>query len=338
MSTRKLKKSDKKSGRKRPRANNVDITVTPSPDSTLEQNKTPKSKKKLRFNTSEYGSSEKKLPVKKRKSLKPVLKRSEETSMDTTETRWIGRLTNKHKFTISNDQPICSDIMNEVQRILAAQYPDVNGLQQTEKTPVWDEAENKWKYARKFTNERSPSVQIHHTGNFHWVTSVKLDGEIYVLDSLSKGKLTASLQIQLASIYGSDYKKLHVKIPHIQQQTNSVDCGIFAIANAVQFCLSYYHGNDLIQYDIPFMRDHLLHCIEHERFSPFPRIQTKAKLNKRKPIYIEIPCDCKCHLPNLMEEMVGCDAMQQQCSAWRHRSCACADAEDDWLCTPHRNK
>ena len=77
---------------------------------------------------------------------------------------------------------------------------------------------------------------------------------------------------------------------------------------------------------------------EHERFSPFPRIQTKAKLYKRKPVFIEIPCDCKCHLPNLMEEMVGCDAMQQQCSAWRHRSCAGADADDDWLCTPHRNK
>lgn len=100
---------------------------------------------------------EEKLPINKRKSLKLVLKRSEENSMGTTETIWIGRLTNKHKLTISNiNQPICSDIMNEVQRILAAQYPDVNGLQQTEKSPVWDEAENKWKYARKFTNERSP--------------------------------------------------------------------------------------------------------------------------------------------------------------------------------------
>ena len=87
---------------------------------------------------------EEKLPINKRKSLKLVLKRSEENSMGTTETIWIGRLTNKHKLTISNiNQPICSGIRNEVQRILAAQYPDVNGLQQTEKTPVWDEAENK---------------------------------------------------------------------------------------------------------------------------------------------------------------------------------------------------
>ena len=50
---------------------------------------------------------------KKRKSLKPALKRSEENSMGTTETIWIGRLTNKHKLTIINiKQPICSDIMN----------------------------------------------------------------------------------------------------------------------------------------------------------------------------------------------------------------------------------
>ena len=45
-----LKRSDKKSGRKRPRKNDVDISVTPAPDSLHEEmKKTPKSKKKLRF-------------------------------------------------------------------------------------------------------------------------------------------------------------------------------------------------------------------------------------------------------------------------------------------------
>ena len=65
--------------------------------------------------------------------------------------------------------------------------------------------------------------------------------------------------------------------PHIQQQTNSVDCEIFAIANAVQFCFSYYHGNELIKYDTPYMRDHFLHCREQERFSSFLRIEKKEK-------------------------------------------------------------
>ena len=49
LSKRKLKKSDKKSGRKRPRANDVDVKVVPAPDSTLEQNKNPNSNKKLRL-------------------------------------------------------------------------------------------------------------------------------------------------------------------------------------------------------------------------------------------------------------------------------------------------
>ena len=49
LSKRKLKYSDKKSGRKR--ANDVDVTVIHAPDSTLEQNKKPNSYKKIRFNT-----------------------------------------------------------------------------------------------------------------------------------------------------------------------------------------------------------------------------------------------------------------------------------------------
>lgn len=47
----------------------------------------------------------------------------------------------------------------------------------------------------------SPAVQIHYNGKFHWVTSVKLDGQIYVLDSMSNGKITPSLQIQLYSLF-----------------------------------------------------------------------------------------------------------------------------------------
>ena len=47
LSKRKLKKSDEKSDRKGPRANDKDVTVIPAPDSTREQNKTPKSKMNL---------------------------------------------------------------------------------------------------------------------------------------------------------------------------------------------------------------------------------------------------------------------------------------------------
>lgn len=57
-------------------------------------------------------------------------------------------------------------------------------------------------------------------------------------------------------------------------------------------------------YDALYLRPHPIHCLEKRRFTPFPRIETKAKLNKKKVTFIDVHCDCKCRLPNLLEEMV----------------------------------
>ena len=54
LSKRSLKRSDKKSGRKKPRTNYIDAVVHPAPDSLQEKEndiKTPKSKKKLKFSS-----------------------------------------------------------------------------------------------------------------------------------------------------------------------------------------------------------------------------------------------------------------------------------------------
>ncbi|XP_078310197.1 uncharacterized protein LOC144618313 [Crassostrea virginica] len=350
LSKRSLKRSDKKSGRKRPRKNDVDISVTPAPDSLHEEmKKTPKSKKKLRFmspveehpfspavdRTSPPSSKFEQSPSPPTKT--PPAKKKKVTQVTPVPQKWIHNLTMEHKRKIESGQPLCSDVINTAQKLLKRQFPDISGLQQSERTPVWDEKQNQWKYGIKFEKVNSPAVQIHHNGKFHWVTSIKLDGQIYVMDSLSNGKISPSLQIQLASMYGSDYHQLTVRIPQIQQQTNSVDCGLFAIANAVQFCFSLYQGSDLLKFDEPFLRHHLLHCLEKGAFSPFPRIETKAKLNKKKITYIDVQCDCKCILPNLMQEMIGCDAPFKSCSVWRHRSCAEVEDDDDWYCTPHRH-
>ena len=123
--------------------------------------------------------------------------------------------------------------------------------------------------------------------------------------------------------------------PHIQQQTNSVDCEIFAIANAVQFFLSYYHGNYLIKYDTTFMRDRLLHCLEQERFSSFPRVEKKEK---GKPI-LKGSMRLQMSFAKLDggDGWVWCNAATMLSLATSHKMTG-ADADDDWLCTPHRNK
>lgn len=83
------------------------------------------------------------------------------------------------------------------------------------------------------------SIQIHHTGKFHWVTSSKSTNCITVYDSKFGGTpLSSSLQVQLALIYKTsikatgDKKSLAVEFPGVQQQLESKDCGVFAIAFA----------------------------------------------------------------------------------------------------------
>jgi hypothetical protein len=85
LSKRSLKRSDDKSGRKKPRVNDIDAIVNPAPDSVAKEveKKTPKSKKKLRFNVT---PDQKHLPAKKRKlDLSPV------------PIPWVGTLKQHHK-------------------------------------------------------------------------------------------------------------------------------------------------------------------------------------------------------------------------------------------------
>ena len=133
-----------------------------------------------------------------------------------------------------------------------------------------------------------------------------------------------------------DMPCLSVKIPKIQQQTNGVDCGLFAIANVVQTCFGSAPDKRLITHT-HYLREHLIYCLERQYFVPFPKHDTKEKINRKKPYFLDISCDCrKCRLPNVLEEMVGCDA--RQCSVWLHRSCTnkASDDGDDWFCSPHR--
>ena len=86
--------------------------------------------------------------------------------------------------------------------------------------------------------------------------------------------------IQLSQIYKNDAcKALQVKIPRVQQQPNSYDCGLFAIANVVEFCFSPDSFNPRIIYDVSKMRQHLIECLENGKMSAFPRKKKRAEVN-----------------------------------------------------------
>lgn len=135
---------------------------------------------------------------------------------------------------------MCSEIINAVQensfRTLTSYRRRKNYLTKTRRKVTGS------------TNSNLPS-NFNHNGKFHWVTSVKLEGRIYILNSMSNGKQRPSLQIPLACLQGSDNILTTKYLPQIQQQTNSIDCGLcITILNTVKFCYSYYmyQGIDLL--------------------------------------------------------------------------------------------
>ena len=67
------------------------------------------------------------------------------------------------------------------------------------------------------------------------------NGEIYLLDSLALN-ITTSLEYQLAQIYVENRKTKLIILPETQKQDNSIDCGLFSLTNAVEFCQSGFKG------------------------------------------------------------------------------------------------
>jgi hypothetical protein len=230
-------------------------------------------------------------------------------------------LTFKEKTDIKFDKKLCCQTMNFCQSVTKSQFPCITGFQNTWRVPVLEN--KKWIYQHKMRSQPSPSVQIHHTGCDHWITSCQdPNGTIYVLDSMNGKTLTTSVEIQMSMIYGKGKTVVPVKIPNVQQQKNSIDCGVFAIVFMVEFCFNNFIGRDNVNFDTYTMRDHLIKCIESQQFSPFPKTKpTRTKVlslkNTSVNFSIEKECTARCNLPNLFEDMVCCD----RCSAWYHYGC-----------------
>ena len=136
--------------------------------------------------------------------------------------------------------------MEVVNDLLLSTNFSVNGFQDTLLAPTL-KADGTWNLTNNcFKNQKSPSVNIHDTGQDHWCASFQYetDDGVYVLESNLGNKaencLTDSLQIQLDQIYGVGKQKFKVKIPREQQQNNGHDCGVFAIANLVEFITGRY--------------------------------------------------------------------------------------------------
>jgi len=117
----------------------------------------------------------------------------------------------------------------------------------------------------------SISIQILHSGTFHWVLCAKCDTRLLFLDSLNKSP-SPDVVRQIVQLHPEKVLQdmLHMHIMPVQQQSNATDCGVFAISNAFQL-LGENNVPSVVCYDEKKMRSHLISCFEKESIAPFPK-------------------------------------------------------------------
>ena len=85
-----------------------------------------------------------------------------------------------------------------------------------------------------FKEQKGEFVQILHNGNYQWVVISNINcskDETNYYDSLFHGKIRDHVKMQICNIFKCSGKELTVNVKACQQQTNGVDCGVFAVAN-----------------------------------------------------------------------------------------------------------
>ena len=120
-----------------------------------------------------------------------------------------------------------------------------------------------------------------------------------------------------------------MNITPVQQQSGSSDCGIFAIALALQNAL----GHSLVEteFDQAMMKDHLLKCFTSRILTPFPTIEI-SEPRMIKLLSMEISVYCTWMMPDTFDDMVQCGT----CRKWCHIKCIglskLPDAKEEWNC------
>ena len=80
----------------------------------------------------------------------------------------------------------------------------------------------------------------------------------------------------------------------------SGECGVHAIANAVEYCFNQFTGMSDVQFDRKKLRSHCLTCLESGKFSLFPeKGRERSKLTNKKIKSITLIAHCSCRMPEI---------------------------------------
>ena len=185
-------------------------------------------------------------------------------------------------------------------------------------------------------------------GRNHWLAVSTYNcprGEVYLMDSYFCGTVNDHIKRQICSILNCTEDLLKINVVSVQQQTNGVDCGLFAIS-FVHHILSENCNPEDLRIDPVKLRPHLLRCLTANEITQFPLTGTDVR--KNTPDCISVPIFCSCRMPfsksdlkNREKQMVECSG----CSGWFHRMCERIPAnifhksnkDSKWFCYTCKN-
>ena len=198
---------------------------------------------------------------------------------------------------ISNNRMLTDTIINAAQNIIHLQHPSIAGLQDTLLGQSFYSKDAKDQQSFRFKElPDQPFVQVLHDGNIHWLaisTINCLPGEVFIMDSMFRGKINHHVQRQICSIMHCSMNTIKATVLPLQQQTNGIDCGLYALAFIVYLLENNKYPTE-VSFDQNQMRNHLLKSFESNQISGFPISSSKkVKRNKKKEMSMELFCSCR---------------------------------------------
>lgn len=106
--------------------------------------------------------------------------------------------------------------------------------------------------------------------NGHWICSFYDTKAIYIYDSMNNKNLHYCNEKFLRKLFPY-FDEISIYFPKVQNQNNSTDCCVFAIAFAVS--LIYQKNPAKINYDSALLRQHLYQMFENNHIMHFPVIR-----------------------------------------------------------------
>ena len=151
------------------------------------------------------------------------------------------------------------DAINLCQKIIVEQFDLSRGFEDTTLSP------------EKFTPVSEKFIQVLNVSNKYWILIFRGQfGQINICDFLvTDGKYPKKVIKSISRIADCHGSVLELRILQIQQQKYSINCGIFAIAHAIEILHDENVENS--SFSVALMRDHLLVCLQFQKFSPFPK-------------------------------------------------------------------